>query len=176
MKKCVLISLRPKWVEKIASGKKTIEVRKTRPKIELPFKCYIYETQGYQRVGNDNLNCVVGGDGRGKVIGEFVCDAIHEIINVGNAFVAGKSVAETNLVARASCLDFGDLHDYLGHKGGYGWHISDLKIYDQPKELGDFNQCHKCEYCEGCLEHEYSCDRTWALRRPPLSWCYVGEG
>lgn len=38
----VLISIRPKWCEKIISGEKTIEVRKTRPKMDTPFKCYIY--------------------------------------------------------------------------------------------------------------------------------------
>ena len=43
--KSVLISIQPKWVEKIASGEKTIEVRKTRPKLETPFKCYIYQTK-----------------------------------------------------------------------------------------------------------------------------------
>jgi hypothetical protein len=37
----VLISIRPKWCEKIASGEKTIEVRKTKPKLLTPFKCYI---------------------------------------------------------------------------------------------------------------------------------------
>ena len=44
--KSILISIQPKWCELIASGKKTIEVRKTRPKLETPFKCYIYETKG----------------------------------------------------------------------------------------------------------------------------------
>ena len=41
----VLISIRPQYCELIASGKKTIEVRKTRPKLETPFKCYIYCTK-----------------------------------------------------------------------------------------------------------------------------------
>lgn len=44
MSKSVLISINPKWCELIASGKKTVEVRKTRPKLETPFKCYIYCT------------------------------------------------------------------------------------------------------------------------------------
>lgn len=67
MSKAVMISIRPKWCEKIARGEKTIEVRKTRPKkLKNPFKCYIYCTQGR--------------DARrlrgswGKVIGEFTCD------------------------------------------------------------------------------------------------------
>lgn len=37
MAKSVLISIRPEWVEKILSGEKTLEVRKTRPKLETPF-------------------------------------------------------------------------------------------------------------------------------------------
>lgn len=182
--KAVLISIRPKWCELIASGKKTIEVRKTRPNLETPFKCYIYCTNEKKTrfwtgprysYADDHSHNQFDRCGNGFIIGEFVCDAIHEIINVGNAFVAGKSVAETNLVARASCLDFGDLHDYLGHKGGYGWHISDLKIYGQLKELREFKQCHKCEYHKNCFEHEYSCDGTYALHLPPQSWCYVEE-
>ena len=48
--KSVLISIQPKWVEKIASGQKTIDVRKSRPKLETPFKCYIYCTNGTQLV------------------------------------------------------------------------------------------------------------------------------
>ena len=51
--KAVLISLRPKWCEKIASGEKKIEVRKTRPKLQTPFKCYIYCTA--ERAGYDAL-------------------------------------------------------------------------------------------------------------------------
>ena len=41
MDKSVLISIRPKWCELIASGEKTIEVRKTRPKLETPFKGWV---------------------------------------------------------------------------------------------------------------------------------------
>ena len=43
--KSVLISIQPKWVEKICRGEKTIEVRKSRPKLETPFKVYIYQTK-----------------------------------------------------------------------------------------------------------------------------------
>ena len=40
--KAVLISIKPKWCELIADGEKTIKVRKTKPKLKPPFKCYIY--------------------------------------------------------------------------------------------------------------------------------------
>ena len=73
----VLISIQPKWCELIASGKKTVEVRKTRPKIDTPFKVYIYETKVYDTLfgkGKPKKLCVGGG----KVIGEFVCKDIEE--------------------------------------------------------------------------------------------------
>ena len=75
--KSVLISIQPKWVEKIASGKKTIEVRKSKPKIETPFKCYIYATKSGDRIvlKNDKV-FEISKAITGKVIGEFVCDKI----------------------------------------------------------------------------------------------------
>ena len=71
MAKAVLISIRPEWVEKIARGEKTVEVRKTRPKLDTPFKCYIYCTQG-----NDARRLR---GSWGKVIGEFICDRVETI-------------------------------------------------------------------------------------------------
>jgi hypothetical protein len=35
--KAVLMSIQPKWCELIASRKKTVEVRKTKPKLDVPF-------------------------------------------------------------------------------------------------------------------------------------------
>jgi hypothetical protein len=58
--KAVLISIKPKWCDLIRRGRKTVEVRKTCPKLEVPFKVYIYETMD-------------GGRGSGLVFGEFVC-------------------------------------------------------------------------------------------------------
>lgn len=73
--KAVLISIQPKWCELIASGRKTIEARKTRPKIETPFTVYVYETKT-QFVKSVKGACTTYGYGRGKVIGEFVCNGI----------------------------------------------------------------------------------------------------
>ena len=50
MSKAVLISIRPEWCEKIMTGQKTIEVRKTRPKMDPPFKCYIYCTKPEEKL------------------------------------------------------------------------------------------------------------------------------
>ena len=144
--KAVLISIRPKWCEKIISGEKTIEVRKTRPKMYRPFKCYIYCTKDkhlafMQNASGTNLiACMnaetaipVGGFlGNGKVIGEFLCD---EIININGAERIPSDAA------RPTCLEPAELHQYLGAATGFGWHISNLKIYDTPRELDAFRLC-----------------------------------
>ncbi len=101
MSKAVLISIRPEWAQKIMAGRKTIEVRRTRPKMDTPFKCYIYEC------------------GNGKVVGEFLCD---EIININGA---GRIPSDA---ARPTCLEPAELHQYLGAATGFGWHISDLRV------------------------------------------------
>ena len=154
--KSVLISIQPKWVEKIVKGEKTIEVRKSRPKIDTPFKCYIYCTIG-NGVKGDYL--VPSGIQCGKVIGEFVCDKVYLIKNQGSMFsVADEEQSVTNEIARQSCLDYYDMVSYLGNKYGYGWHISDLKIYDKPKELSEFKN----------LEGE-------SIKNAYQSWGYINE-
>ena len=179
MMKSVLIAIRPQWVEKIASGQKTIEVRKTAPK-EVPFKCYIYETKG-QYVKFTHGAHTKYGYGRGKVIGEFICDKVYSIKNRGSSFsVADEEQSVTNEIARQSCLYYDDMVSYFGNKDGFGWHISDLKIYDKPRELSEFSR--PCSYSGLC----FSCKRTsfkkdgnllcnTKITRPPQSWMYVEE-
>jgi len=181
--KAVLISIRPKWCEKIISGEKTIEVRKTRPKMYRPFKCYIYCTKDkhlafMQNASGTNLiACMnaetaipVGGFlGNGKVIGEFLCD---EIININGAERIPSDAA------RPTCLEPAELHQYLGAATGFGWHISNLKIYDTPRELDAFRRaCKNDWWCESCAmfsEYNGTCGNgSLQIRRPPQSWCYV---
>ena len=76
--KSVLISIKPKWCELIANRKKTIEVRKTRPKLETPFKVYIYETQGRTETPFVDEEGHYIFKGKGQVIGEFVCNNIYD--------------------------------------------------------------------------------------------------
>lgn len=162
--KAVMLSIQPKWCEKIASGKKTVEVRKTRPKTETPFPCFIYETQGRTEtpwIDEDGHEIFKG---RGQVIGEFVCDAIISHCEMANADIAEQQ----------GCIRREKLFEYANGKELYGWHISDLVIYDKPKELGEFfKACDKPPLtdCSKCYERgENTCK---PLSRPPQSWCYV---
>lgn len=178
MSKAILISIQPKWCELIACGKKTIEVRKTRPNLETPFKCYIYCTLSGS---NEFFRETLGGDvaawnrsgmavKKGMVIGEFVCDTVYKFstrVYLGEE----QEISDEEIVAK-SCLSRPELRNYEGHKTGLlGWHISDLVIYDQPKELSDFHSCSFCDYRGVCP------DGSWCqpLKRPPQSWCCVEE-
>jgi predicted transcriptional regulator len=165
--KSVMLSIRPKWCEKITSGEKTIEVRKTKPKLETPFKCYIYCTSGrpdlnipisperlmqdYLDTGSmQSLNCPLG---NGKVIGEFTCDRIYGLAPLNHA---------PDDVEKQACLTREEIVNYL--KGtGYGWHIVGLRIYDQPRELSEFTGLRNTRF--GAAPYD--------IKRPPQSWCYV---
>lgn len=180
MSKAVLISIRPKWVEKIANGEKTIEVRKTRPRLDTPFKCYIYCT--LPKYPHEDF---IATDyprpqfyGGGKVIGEFTCERVVPITYDG-----GRLWCPTNAAfSPATCLSQTEIIAYIGDKGRcYGWHISDLLIYDQPRELTDFRRiCPNDLCCEACAMYSNNSgicnNEALTLRRPPQSWCYVEEG
>ena len=185
--KSVLISIKPKWCELIASGEKLVEVRKTKPKLETPFKCYIYETQGRTETpwvdeeGHEIFK------GRGKVIGEFVCDQIDEIGY--SPEMHGKYISDVDDIHYVSCVDFEQMFDYLADGYGYAWHITDLVIYDMPRALrGFYHYCGDNPNCDGCEllyysntecgKEEFCCSNMYGckpLKRPPQSWCYVVE-
>lgn len=189
--KSVLLSTRPKWCEKICheigtdkDGKsiyeKSIEVRKTKPSIPTPFKVLIYQTKSrnnaiYKQYKVDDLRS-------GKVIGEFICDKVDEY--TFSHYEAEYRV--THVEQKEMCLNQPELIRYGKGKTLYGWHITDLKIYDTPKELSEFytidesgNDC-----CIACVYHETPIEempcRTCTgerkyLYRPPQSWCYVQD-
>lgn len=218
MAKAVLISIRPKWCEKIVGGEKTIEVRKTRPKLETPFKCYIYCTKAsvkYQTIcGCHVLNSdelyrhpeqgIKYGDSielmlcenytkdnflNGKVVGEFTCDRIYEIRkrgipeNFDYCYLSlnewGNDDIETEIRAiSASCVSKEELNAY-GAKAPllYGWHISNLKIYDMPKPLYRFKPWNReCKYNDlGIAIPKCGKCHDCTVEKPPQSWCYVEE-
>ena len=174
--KSVLISIQPKWCELIASGKKTIEVRRTRPNIEVPFKAYVYETKA-QFVKSVRGACTKYGYGRGKVIGSFVCDRVFELKINGDDYGNYWHEWDDEGDIQDMCLSYEELETYLGKSVGYGWHITYLKIYDNPKELGFFRK--PCTV--SCMERgniKGDCGTCGELRTvicPPQSWMYVEE-
>lgn len=166
--KAVLLSIQPKWCEKIASGEKTIEIRKTRPKINTPFKCYIYETKNTRGVHGFTI---LGRYRIGKVIGEFMCRGIM------------RPYSNLTLMSKQSCLTIDELNEYSKGKELYGWRIADLRIYSEPKELSEFYSAKECKHyyggysgCEdvcGYAENNECRGGHKQITRPPQTWQYV---
>lgn len=196
----IMQSIKPQYCELIAAGKKTYEVRKTKPKLKPPFKVYIYCTKGklallrddedaeekykydhwefaefHQSCGKKILS--------GKVVGEYICDEIKEFTfeDFWNYYISDDDLALT-------CLTQEQLWEYGKGKTLYGCHISNLKIYDEPKELSRFGtECNldcpsvRCPYWKyqrvntDEWDYDCSCNNIRPLTRPPQSWCYVEE-
>ena len=167
--KSVLISIQPQWCEKIFSGEKTIEVRRNRPKLEPPFTVYVYQTKIKFKVKNwqENFQSIVftpnGGveEGNGKVIGSFVCDKIDEY----EANERGWYIYPQD----ETCLLCDEIAHYGKGKPLYGWHITAPKLFDKPKELGEFRKVCLNGKCSDCIYEECK------ITRPPQSWQYVDE-
>ena len=164
--------------------------------------------------GKPKKLCISGG----RVIGEFVCTWIQEyesefvdddcreaIASIdrdedGDATGFFEWTNESDIpyiktdFFKKCCVGYEDLKKYigLGFVTFYGWHISNLIIYDKPKELNEFrtlckyrNNDGSCQYrkvdCD-CVRFDFNpdCSVNFAeccdfMIRPPQSWCYVEE-
>lgn len=217
----VMVSQKPLFCENIANGKKTILITKTKPSIKTPFKGYIYCTKaktlgdiilckgeenselfGYSSVVGINKGFAENEDInlKGMVICEFVCDCITPLYNVctdeWRLLRGGFHEIEKQLVGMA-CLTEEELHEYANGKYCYAWHISELEIYDKPKELSKFFTADKeaIRHCEnreqnyfaftdtGYIKNGFVCKKhydefcfrckTKPLSSPPSPWCYI---
>lgn len=170
----ILISIKPKYCELIALGKKIIEIRKTRPKMPTPFKVFVYCTKGniheaLMFPAGDRpvkiVNCFnyktaipIGGYiCNGKVIGEFVCNGVLIIPNINGGYcITHEYLKETALKHR-------DLDKYGKGQKLYGWHISDFALYSKPRELNELCKITK-------LKNGFEIEQ---IERAPQSWCYL---
>ena len=201
MSKAVLTSIKPQWCALIANGEKTIEVRKTRPKLDPPFKEYIYctkeKTKGQKLFcskwrGTAEAPAICFNKVNGKVIGEFVCKKIDRLAHIGTtaANVRLQMTSSDGLSSsfitpewlHQTCLTMQELESYSAGGDLYGLHISDLVIYEEPKELSEFKKpcpaeaCENCEYYHAIYYNELPvCNYEHLLKRQPQSWCYVED-
>lgn len=209
MSKAVLISIRPEWCKKILDGEKTVEVRRTCPVHGTPFKAYIYCTRTASKefiLDDDNWDVSAKKHGgwpgkRGRVIGEFTCKKITGLTHVGETgsrepaslyvMAPGSYYKPADELLKAACMSKETAEKYLKGRDGCGWHISDLKIYDKPRDLDEFSRfgfwgMNGTGVCEnyGCKNYEpsdsYMIPPTCKINgcsvyRPPQSWCYVED-
>ena len=203
--RAIMKSVSPRICEKVANGDCTILVSKTVPKFDLPFKGYICCTSAkpylyreanppFELFLDNDLYEGEGYDDRlfsGKVIGEFVCDKIIEWqYDKGHQYYVDYPDDCTSYFPYLKChseatgLKCSEIEEFGKGKTLYGLHISDLKIYDKPKVLAEFER--PCTYKGIC----YSCERFRPNGIPlpapygfcetkiihvPSNWCYVEE-
>ena len=172
VKKAVLLSIKPKWCELIFIQKKTLEIRKSMPSIETPFKVYIYETKAkwvFDALMNAGMTSIaeILENGFGKVVSEFTCDKVSRL---AISYINGTDILcmtkDTERGALESCLSWDELLTYSDGKPIYGWHISDLRVYAEPKTLSDFSLV-----SAGIKNGWYH----KPVDRAPQSFCYVEE-
>ena len=183
----ILMSIRPQWCEKIFNGSKTIEVRKSRPSIDMPFKVYVYQTKhkGGKAIVSEVLNSVYGG---GKVIGEFVCD---RITCCQDYYGESGEKHLTNLFwdeVKRTCLTEHEMFDYIVGKGkkegtGWLWHITEPTLFEKPRDITEFALYGKC--ADECSEYDFcarddeddrvrdNCFKRTFLKRPPQAYCFI---
>ncbi len=181
MSQAVLMSIKPEWLLKILPGDKTIEMRKSSPaQLNPPFTVYVYctepnttdpkkhiETHVYDDDGNHKIYPC-----NGKVMGWFICDVITKYPDVDCCIA--------NTLETLAMIGRDEARKYANGKTLYGWHISDFRIFDKPKELSEFKRWNRTEDNSPCAHVKFlyepceSC-KECNLTRPPQSWCYVEE-
>ena len=222
MSKKILMSIKPHWAEKIFTNIKTIEVRRTRPKLEPPFEVLVYQTKKViplkEFQESNRIYCAKLLRAKGKVIGSFICDKItryesefwdddtyeriqepwelpdfseygeYEYDTIG---INGEFYGAGVELSKQSCLSWNELRSYVGQgiRNFYGWHITEPKLFDEPKELSQFyipckwyekgngcpEDCALFDYIGAIDETDDFCEGKRPFTRPPQSWCYIEE-
>lgn len=191
----VLASLKPYYYYLVGEGIKKIEVRKGMPKAsdwdnEVLFymskdeKSFAKIPKEFQEKYRKHF---------GKVGMQFICDKVDKIMTLQHTYYnfLGVPLATTteyciwNDDLPQMCLTKKEIEEYGKGKTLYGWHISDLKIYDKPRELSEFRKPCNWNYdCCTCKRAKYELTKAEAkvfygcdseLTRPPQSWCYVED-
>lgn len=158
--KAVLRSIKPYWLYLILTGKKTIEVSKSCPKS----KDWNKVVEMYCSKDIRSFNRIPEKDREwmhkylGKVAGLFVCDDITKIVTWQRTWfdILQHPIGTTteygiwNDDFKQMCLTWKEINDYGKKKPLYGWHISQLKIYDKPKALWQFYKCGAKSFEELC--------------------------
>ena len=187
--KAIMISIRPQWVEKILNGEKTIEIRKTIPKCDLPIEVYIYctshknyteslyEIETYKKKRRFDVDVYRPSEPdfilNGKVVAKFTLNKVEYIRHLSYYPTDIDYDFETDNLSSTqlyeySCVDKVDLLNYLLSSTGYAWHIDDLVIFDRPKELSSFyHYVNRRDTVKG-----WSCEYE-ELNNAPQSWCFV---
>lgn len=113
----IILSLHDRWWVKVLAGEKPLEIRKTRPAGQGPFRVLVYVT------------------GTGEIKGEFACKDFLKIRTIPE--VQSRAGLQKIDVQAGSCLTGQQLKEYAGSSGKplWGWYVSEVKEYYTPHPL-----------------------------------------
>ena len=175
----VLISLKPYYYYLIGENIKKVEVRKSYPKAEDWSKRALFymsrDEKSFAKIPKEFQEKYR--KHFGKVGMRFVCDRIDRVASINTPCMDYIEVNDKwhKYFSELSYLTVDELGKYLGYnKYGYGWHITDLVVYDEPRELGEFT--HGCpDNVRSCSQCKYS-PNGWdctPIKTAPQSWFFV---
>lgn len=189
MSKAIMLSIKPRFVADILNGRKTIEVRKVSPKCDLPITVYIYCTKEKSLIRKGNKQWIIKDKNfvyedanyyagfNGKVVAKFTLRKVEEIyreydIRLEQDYFMTNSLVDWYLLNKCK-LSNAELDNYLENKTGYAYHIEDLVIFDEPKELSEF--VHKVvieHHTKGHIGYLVE-ERFEPLTKAPQNYCFV---
>lgn len=173
--KSVLASLKPYYYYLVGEGIKKIEVRKDMPKASDWNKEVLFymskDIKSFAKIPKELQEKYR--KHFGKVGMQIVCDEVYEW---KYDYCDGVDIDDDLILD--TCLDREDINIYAKGKTLYGWHISDLKIYDKPKPIMQFYkpcpiEIKNCPVCEFYSTNTGCCMNN--VDRPPQSYMYVEE-
>lgn len=183
----VLISLKPYYYYLVGEGIKKVEVRKSHPKAEdWSKRAWFYmsrDEKSFAKIPKEFQEKYR--KHFGKVGMRFVCDRIYDLKRLPNEYQGKPAGTFEQFICENSCLSFDDIKAYGKGTSIYGWHITDLVVYDEPRELSEFrlpcdhkNDCCTCERAIYTMDKAgvcsfHRCSLEEGLTRPPQSWCYI---
>ena len=188
--KAIMISIKPKWAAKILNGEKTIEIRKTMPKCDLPIDVYIYCTKEdslsllktYPKdtyVCEQEFKCndfpylCSGYEGKGKVVAKFTLNKVEEITPQMWTPKIEHEILEKSCLKKNELFDYVCSHEGTEDKPFYAWHISNLEIFNKPKELREFRyykrfDCYNADFDYRTIEY-----RKISLTKAPQNYMFI---
>lgn len=183
----VLASLKPYYYYLIGEKIKTLEIRKSDLKNQ-PQDVLFYmskDEKSFEKIPKEFQEKYR--KHFGKVGIEFTCDK-SICLDYYPQDYTGMPGKFSEMICKESCLSYNEIMAYKKEKLAYGWHISNLKVYGEPKELSNFRKpCpfRSCkEYCKYAdlrihtagndeLIEIVGCDNK--VTRPPQSYQFVEE-
>lgn len=110
-------------------------------------KCLIYCTKAKPYISYDSYDNTIWKTDKeyslnGKIVASFDCEKVEKIVATKWSVGCGCNYYEfeTKDLLSKSYLRWIDLTDYLQDQNGYAIHISNLEVFDKPKELSEYSK------------------------------------